>query len=138
MKALMKCFPFNSKSIEMLQESLNMSVINDIHLLNRSSNRMAGFLNDCIQASNTILGFLEKNISGSIQLLTQNLLLVISLRQLWNMILMVVSALVFSCWSFTFFLCFLSDIRCKIWDKVFKNGSSKICRRQPLKNLNGV
>ena len=82
MKALMKCFPFNSKSIEMLQESLNMSVINDIHLLNRSSNRMAGFLNDCIQASNIIPGFLEKNISGSIQLLTQNLLLVISLRQL--------------------------------------------------------
>ena len=22
-----------------------------------------------------------------------------------------------------------------IWDKVFKNGSSKICGRQPLKNL---
>ena len=82
MKALMKCFPFNPKSIEMLQEALNMSVINDIHLLNRSSNRMAGFLNDCIQASNTRLGFLEENISGSIQLLTQNLLLVISLRQL--------------------------------------------------------
>ena len=24
-----------------------------------------------------------------------------------------------------------------IWDKVFKNGPSKICRRQPLKNLKG-
>ena len=24
-----------------------------------------------------------------------------------------------------------------IWDKVFKNGPSKICRRQPLKNLRG-
>ena len=24
-----------------------------------------------------------------------------------------------------------------IWDKVFKNGPSKICERQPLKNLKG-
>ena len=24
-----------------------------------------------------------------------------------------------------------------IWDKVFKNGPSKVCRRQPLKNLKG-
>ena len=24
-----------------------------------------------------------------------------------------------------------------IWDKVFKNGPSKICGRQPLKNLKG-
>ena len=24
-----------------------------------------------------------------------------------------------------------------IWDKVFKNGPSKICKRQPLKNLKG-
>ena len=24
-----------------------------------------------------------------------------------------------------------------IWDKVFKNGSSKICGREPLKNLKG-
>ena len=24
-----------------------------------------------------------------------------------------------------------------IWDKVFKSGPSKICGRQPLKNLNG-
>ena len=23
------------------------------------------------------------------------------------------------------------------WDKVFKDGTSKICGRQPLKNLNG-
>ena len=25
----------------------------------------------------------------------------------------------------------------KMWDKVFKNGPSKICGRQPLKNLKG-
>ena len=25
-----------------------------------------------------------------------------------------------------------------IWDKVFKNGPSKVCRRQPLKNLKGL
>ena len=40
------------------------------------------------------------------------------------------------------------DLKCKnkvvtitksnIWDKVFKNGPSKICRRQPLKNFEGV
>ena len=33
---------------------------------------------------------------------------------------------------------FLDNIEVKgIWDKVFKSGPSKICRRQPLKNLKG-
>ena len=27
---------------------------------------------------------------------------------------------------------------CPIWDKVFKNGPSKICGKQPLKNLNSA
>ena len=36
----------------------------------------------------------------------------------------------------------MSDGRCSnkvidIWDKVFKNGTSKICGREPLKNLMG-
>ena len=30
-----------------------------------------------------------------------------------------------------------STFRHNIWDKVFKNGPSKICGRQPLKNLKG-
>ena len=28
-------------------------------------------------------------------------------------------------------------MKMKIWDKIFKNGPSKICGRQPLKNLKG-
>ena len=31
-----------------------------------------------------------------------------------------------------------SSINTIIWDKAFKNGSSKICGRQPLKNLKGM
>ena len=32
---------------------------------------------------------------------------------------------------------FILKLICFIWDKVFKNGPSKICGRQPLKNLKG-
>ena len=29
------------------------------------------------------------------------------------------------------------QLQCNMWDKAFNNGLSKICRRQPLKNLKG-
>ena len=32
---------------------------------------------------------------------------------------------------------YFGSFRLLIWDKVFKNGPSKICERQPLKNLKG-
>ena len=34
-------------------------------------------------------------------------------------------------------VCVANWVRISIWDKVFKNGPSKICGRQPLKNLKG-
>ena len=51
----------------MLYEAINILEINDIHLLNCGSARMAGFLDASIQASNIILPFLDTVISGSIR-----------------------------------------------------------------------
>ena len=66
LKALLKHFSQSPKSSEMLHEALNMLEMNDIHLLNWGSTRMAGFLDACIQASNIIVPFLDTVISGSI------------------------------------------------------------------------
>ena len=49
-----------------IREALNMLEMNDIHLLNWGSPRMAGFLDLCMQASNIIAPFLDTVISGSI------------------------------------------------------------------------
>ena len=49
-----------------IREPLNMLEMNDIHLLNWGSPRMAGFLDACMQASNIIILFLDTVISGSI------------------------------------------------------------------------
>ena len=67
LKALLKHFSQSPKSSEMLHEALNMLEMNDIHLLNWGSTRMAGFLDAYIQASNIIVPFLDTVISGSIR-----------------------------------------------------------------------
>ena len=50
--------------------------------------------------------------------------------KIWHMISQKYSNSDFYCQRTLFFTKF-------IWDKVFKNGTSKICGRQPLKNLKG-
>ena len=40
-------------------------------------------------------------------------------------------------WTVKNFSIIISVLVCYIWDKLFKNGPSKICRRQPLKYLKG-
>ena len=54
------------KSTELLNNALSTTEINDIHLLNWGSNRMAGFLNACNEASKIIVLFLETIISCGI------------------------------------------------------------------------
>ena len=67
LKALLKHFCQSPKSIEMLHEALNMLEMNNIHLLNWGSTRMAAFLDACIQVSNIIVPFLDTVIFGSIR-----------------------------------------------------------------------
>ena len=66
LKALLKHFSESPKSSDMLYEALNMLEMNDIHLLNWGSTRMAGFLDTCIQASKITVPFLDTVIPGSI------------------------------------------------------------------------
>ena len=55
------------KSSEMLTNALDLLEMNDVHLLNWGSTRMAGFLDACIQASNIIVPFLDTLIVGKIR-----------------------------------------------------------------------
>ena len=60
----------------MLHEALNMLEMNDIHLLNWGSTRIAGFLDACIQASNIIVPFLIQLYLAQFDLMKQNFSLV--------------------------------------------------------------
>ena len=55
------------KSTELLNNAISAMEMNDIHLLNWGSTRMAGFLDACMQASKIILLFLDTIISSSIR-----------------------------------------------------------------------
>ena len=53
------------KSTELLNNAISAMEMNDIHLLNWGSTRMAGFLDACMQASKIIVPFLDTIISSS-------------------------------------------------------------------------
>ena len=55
------------KSTELLNNAISAMEMNDIHLLNWGSTRMAGFLDACMQASKIIVLFLDTIISSSIR-----------------------------------------------------------------------
>ena len=55
------------KSTELLNNAISAMEMNDIHLLNWGSSRMAGFLDACMQASKIIVPFLDTIISSSIR-----------------------------------------------------------------------
>ena len=55
------------KSTELLNNAISAMEMNDIHLLNWGSTRMAGFLDACMQASKIIVPFLDTIISSSIR-----------------------------------------------------------------------
>ena len=67
LRKMLKHFPMSTKSSELLSNALEAMEMNDIHLLNWGSTRMAGFLDACVQASKIVVPFLDTIITHQIQ-----------------------------------------------------------------------
>ena len=65
-RKLLKHFAMSPKSTELLNNALYAMEMNDIHLLNWGSTRMAGFLHAFMHASKIIVLFLDTIISSGI------------------------------------------------------------------------
>ena len=66
LRALLKHFSMSNKSTDLLNKALDTLEMNNIHILNWGSTRMAGFLNACIQSSKIIIPFLDTIITMKI------------------------------------------------------------------------
>ena len=67
LRKLLKHFSKSPKSSKLLHQALKALEMNDIHLLNWGSTRMAGFLDACIEAFSILVPFLDTIISGNIR-----------------------------------------------------------------------
>ena len=67
LRKMLKHFPMTTKSSELLSNALETMEMNDIHLLNWGSTRMAGFLDACVQASKIVVPFLDTIITHQIR-----------------------------------------------------------------------
>ena len=66
LRKLLKDFSMSNKSIDLLNKALSALVMNNVHILNWDSTRIAGFLDACIQASKIIVPFLDIIITPNI------------------------------------------------------------------------
>ena len=67
LKALLKHFSMSNKSSELINNALSALEMNNIHILNWGSTRMAGFLDACLQSSKVIVPLLDTIITMKIR-----------------------------------------------------------------------
>ena len=67
LKAILRHFTMSPKSRKLLNNAPDALEMNNVHILNWGSTRMAGFLDACIQASSIIVPFLDTIVTGSIR-----------------------------------------------------------------------
>ena len=65
LRKVLKHFSQSPKSTEVLKKSLEVLEMNNVHLLNWGSTRMAGFLDACIKTSSIIVPFLDTLNAGN-------------------------------------------------------------------------
>ena len=66
LRSVLKHFSMSPKSSEFLNQALENLEMNDVHLLNWGSTRMAGFLDACIRASSIIVPFIDVMVNANI------------------------------------------------------------------------
>ena len=67
LRALLKHFVCSAKSTELFNEACDVLEMNNVHILNWGSTRMAGFLDACVQSSHIIVPFLDALVNSKIR-----------------------------------------------------------------------
>ena len=66
LRALLQHSTHSSKSMEILDEACDILELNNVHILNWGSKKMAGFLDACVQSSHIIAPFLDTFVNWKI------------------------------------------------------------------------